>query len=790
MLKAAAEGQTPRIIYLLSLGVDLDHSDDNGLTALHHASFSGFEDAAKALLDAGADVNASSEVCGTPLCVAALKARRNVVDLLIRYRADVLASGGWLGSVLHSACASGDAATVRFVTECGAEVDTAETVWLGKDSPFKLASAFLLDKMDLDFMKCQPLHIACLNGDLAIMKYLISVQAAVAAKTNRLSSSNGREFVSASERLRHIANPIAASGVSALMLAAACGHADAIDLLVDEGASVSAPYGQTQSSAIAYAISKGQEECVRRLINRGAALNDADFAGMTPLMHAAVKGELGCSLALMRAGAELERPDRNGRTALHLALKWGGRDVANALLEAGAEVNTVDCNKTSLLDLTMVQSQDFAHALARRGARFSIWKENNSYTLLRLLHVETLEFEVFGIFDKDIRAPEYAVLSHTWGEGEVMLEDIQRVSAFQREQLLFFLNNPKASVSQLDIRYRKLMNLCRRAKVDGINWIWMDSCCIDKDNKVELATALKSIFTWTGRAAKRYVYLDDVEIGPASQIILEVSAWFTRSWTLQDLLAGHAHDTYFFDREWKFLGTRLTLSAELSRVTGIELEHLLNYKKACMAARLSWGAHRSATRAEDVSYAMLGIVGSNMEPRYGEGGEQAFKRLQRTIIDETNDESIFAWARARARNEYTSDTSGLLAPSISCFHGCGTFTTQVADTKYKKRFLTTPEGVIEVELPPKYSKTFQRAWENTNPTIDLILRCWRTVGNNRRDAAVISLVRCQPKILGDTKAAWRRVRSHELMWKAAPIQESEITQQQGKRSVTILVDDG
>ncbi|KAF7198663.1 Ankyrin-3 [Pseudocercospora fuligena] len=104
LLEAAAEGQNNRVRYLIHLGADLDHSDQHGLTALHHAAFCGFEDVVATLLVAGADVNALSPDCGTPLHLAAIKGRLNVCETFCLYLADVKATSKLLGTPIHCAC--------------------------------------------------------------------------------------------------------------------------------------------------------------------------------------------------------------------------------------------------------------------------------------------------------------------------------------------------------------------------------------------------------------------------------------------------------------------------------------------------------------------------------------------------------------------------------------------------------------------------------------------------------------------------------------------------------------
>ncbi|USW53303.1 Putative ankyrin repeat-containing domain superfamily [Septoria linicola] len=133
LLRAAAEGQTRRVEYLIQAGADRDYSDDrDGFTALHHAALSGFEDTVEVLVSTyGLDVNAPSLEHGTPLCLAALKARVNIVRLLLDARANVNAQGGSLGSPLHAACDAGDSEVARMLLRKGADACLRRNVKLG-----------------------------------------------------------------------------------------------------------------------------------------------------------------------------------------------------------------------------------------------------------------------------------------------------------------------------------------------------------------------------------------------------------------------------------------------------------------------------------------------------------------------------------------------------------------------------------------------------------------------------------------------------------------------------------
>jgi hypothetical protein len=122
--------------------------------------------------------------------------------------------------------------------------------------------------------------------------------------------------------------------------------------------------------------------------------------------------------------------------------------------------------------------------------------------------------------------PVYAILSHTWGAdaGEVTFQD-----------LMDGTSNSKPG-------YNKIRFCGEQARRDGLQYFWVDTCCINKANNTELSEAINSMFRWYRNAAKCYVYLSDVS-SPAfdindkfSQLPCEStfrkSRWFTRGWTL------------------------------------------------------------------------------------------------------------------------------------------------------------------------------------------------------------------------------------------------------------------
>jgi hypothetical protein len=254
---------------------------------------------------------------------------------------------------------------------------------------------------------------------------------------------------------------------------------------------------------------------------------------------------------------------------------------------------------------------------------------------MRLLNTADLQLEEFpsdGI-------PSYAILSHRWESEEVTFQDLHEGHGVNMAG------------------YSKIRGCCRQAALDGWQYAWVDSCCIDKSSSAELSEAINSMFEWYRDAQVCYAYLSDV--GPEPNSTFEQSKWFTRGWTLQELLAPEI--MVFFDRDWKEIGTKLRMRKLIESVTGIT--HLINFELASVAQKMSWASKRQTTRVEDKAYCLMGLFGVNMPPLYGEG-QKAFLRLQLEILSTSDDESIFAW-------KTTGEKSGLLAQYVRAFEHSG-----------------------------------------------------------------------------------------------------------------------
>ncbi|KAI0198834.1 kinesin light chain 1 [Astrocystis sublimbata] len=235
-------------------------------------------------------------------------------------------------------------------------------------------------------------------------------------------------------------------------------------------------------------------------------------------------------------------------------------------------------------------------------------------------------FRLTEDFIGDRAIPPYAILSHTWSQedkDEVSYNDMQQGTASHKPS------------------YAKIQFSGKQALRDGLRFVWVDTCCIDRPNHSELTEAINSMFNWYKNSAKCYVYLSDVvsegdrhghiSSPPLWDWAFRNSRWFTRGWTLQELLAPSSVE--FFTSDQQCLGDRTSLAPKIHEITGIPLGALngASYLDFSVDERLEWCRGRMTRRPEDIAYCMLGLFNVHMSLIYGEGKDNAFRRLQEEV---------------------------------------------------------------------------------------------------------------------------------------------------------------
>ncbi|KAF5713320.1 beta transducin [Fusarium globosum] len=275
---------------------------------------------------------------------------------------------------------------------------------------------------------------------------------------------------------------------------------------------------------------------------------------------------------------------------------------------------------------------------------------------MRLINALTLELHEF--FNEN--TPPYAILSHAWGDQEVSFQDWQKQN---RQQVTW-----KSG-------YSKILKACHQALNHSLEWLWVDTNCIDKSSSAELTEAINSMFAYYQKSQVCYAYLADVPTANQDVELLNSelrrSRWFTRGWTLQELIA--PRQLVFYAADWSSIGSKDDALVDLvTSITEIDSNYLTGHQgifHAPVSKRMSWLAKRTTTRIEDMAYCMLGIFDINMPLLYGEG-KRAFFRLQEEIIKSCNDHTIFCWGW---NEDVPVDWASLLAPWPSTFAGAGGF---------------------------------------------------------------------------------------------------------------------
>ncbi|KAJ4305832.1 hypothetical protein N0V90_001364 [Kalmusia sp. IMI 367209] len=392
---------------------------------------------------------------------------------------------------------------------------------------------------------------------------------------------------------------------------------------------------------------------------------------------------------------------------------------------------------------------------------------------MRLIDVDSLEIKTFS----EQNVPTYAILSHTWGADEVTFQDMCMITRLRCISQTFSSQGTSSSQNgdmsgngqsaamlaamEMLVRgdwsagmvipdtseealmkregYRKILCSAREAKQLGYQWIWIDTCCIDKTSSAELQESINSMYRWYKESAVCIVYLND--IAPGGEDIMDTQAtaeaassafinsrWITRGWTLQELVAPTSLRFYYQD--WTLMGDKSEFVEEISNATGIPIFVLDNgeLSELSLAERMSWACYRQTTRIEDMAYCLLGIFDIQMPLLYGEG-EKAFIRLQEEILKTTDDYSLFAWRamNSESRPAIKSTYRGLLARSPIEFRDCGAVERENITCTFP--ITSTPIGLhLELEFlsDPKDKTRFMaliRCNNHLNQRLAIYLKC-------------------------------------------------------------------
>jgi hypothetical protein len=286
----------------------------------------------------------------------------------------------------------------------------------------------------------------------------------------------------------------------------------------------------------------------------------------------------------------------------------------------------------------------------------------------------------------------YAIFSHRWlVEGELTFQDLSKLESVNVAGLNLLINRPKrelkllrgagildqATVStangnaerdgrEVFMKMKeicdclsdqdhcatdlvKLVKFCEAALQCQCDYVWLDTGCINKQSSAELEESVRSMFTWYRNSKICIVHLSQTSV----PYTMAQDPWFTRGWTLQELLAPKV--IKFFSQSWRPLTVKpndkipdaelgIPLWKFISEITRIPEDQLLNFEPGTINVRerMVWVSERKTTRIEDMAYCLIGIFNIPLSIAYGEG-QMAFHRLQVEILQRSHDRGLFAW---------------------------------------------------------------------------------------------------------------------------------------------------
>ncbi|XP_039488420.1 protein TANC2 isoform X1 [Drosophila santomea] len=352
---------------VLLAGASPNHRTDymGGAPILCIAAHEGILPMVSLLLEFGADVGLTNSQGCTPLILAAMRGHCDVVRPLV-------AAGSSLGQLditqrcaLVHAARMGHLSVVKYLLACDwsprpHSQDVTRSVALQQALIGAAAQAHckiledLLDlnetEFDLDVNGMEPssgelaLTAAARHGCVDVVGILLSRGAQIDARNRQ--------------------------GYSALWLAVKEGHWSVVEHLLQRGALLDEPLGQTSKTPLMIAAEEGHLELVELLLARGAAREAQDHEGFTALSWACLRGHLAAAKTLIEHGCNRHHEDHNGRTALDLAAYQGAAGLVLYILEQGGNLEHIDVHGMRPLDRAIAcRNIQAVQVFLRKGAK-------------------------------------------------------------------------------------------------------------------------------------------------------------------------------------------------------------------------------------------------------------------------------------------------------------------------------------------------------------------------------------------------------------------------------------
>ncbi|KAG8792169.1 hypothetical protein FRC16_011513 [Serendipita sp. 398] len=281
---------------------------------------------------------------------------------------------------------------------------------------------------------------------------------------------------------------------------------------------------------------------------------------------------------------------------------------------------------------------------------------------------------------------KYSILSHRWGSSEITFSEFgklheQATRGYWENTISFNASILKKMQDLQDgIQFKtslvKLHHFQEVSVQRQCKYGWVDTVCINKESSAELDESIRSMYAWYRDSQLCVVHLAQT----SWSVDMKDDPWFTRGWTLQELLA--PKQIKFFSASWEAITRRENdkaldsaerqtakegkdsppLWSTINKITGVPIDDLLDFKPGLydIGKRMVWASKRRTTRVEDMAYCLIGIFCVNLSIAYGEK-EGAFYRLQAEIMQNSDDRSLLDWQGP------ASAYNSMFAASPQCF---------------------------------------------------------------------------------------------------------------------------
>ncbi|MCK4935754.1 MAG: ankyrin repeat domain-containing protein [Elusimicrobiales bacterium] len=284
LIKAAENNDKETVRSLINSGVNINIKyEPYGFTPLHIACFKGHLEIVKLLLENGAAINAKDEKNPTPLHVASIQGHTKIAKLLIENKADMGDKASYNLTHLKSTCEKNKAGPENFLHS---------------------------DSSDINNQKGTPLYMACIEGNLEIVKLLIEKGSYIETKGENNNT------------LLHIA--------------CNCGYLGIVKLLIEKGININAK-DNNNITPLLNASNHGHTEIVKLLLSKGADANIKGIHNTTPLHVASAGGYLEIVKLLTAKGADINARSDSGLTGLDAAYNGEHLEVTSFLSSKGGK---------------------------------------------------------------------------------------------------------------------------------------------------------------------------------------------------------------------------------------------------------------------------------------------------------------------------------------------------------------------------------------------------------------------------------------------------------------------